>query len=276
MKVLIFGARGYLGASFAEIYPDAITPSVDISDGTQVAAALDEHQPDVVINAAGKTGRPNVDWCEDHKQETLASNVTGPLVLLRHCALRNIYWVHLGSGCIYAGDNDGKGFTEEDTPNFMGSFYSRTKSWSDQILKEFPVLVLRLRMPFDGTDAPRNLITKISGYKSVLDVQNSITYLPDFFVAAQKLIEKRKTGVYNMVNPGSISPFEIMQKYQEIVDPSHSFERLTLDGIGAVTKAERSNCVLQPKKLKEEGITMKPVNEAVEEALMSIKSNKMS
>jgi dTDP-4-dehydrorhamnose reductase len=41
---------------------------------------LDEVKPDVVINAAGKTGKPNVDWCEDHKEETLRSNDTGPLV----------------------------------------------------------------------------------------------------------------------------------------------------------------------------------------------------
>ena len=30
-----------------------------------------------------KTGRPNVDWCEDHKTETLFSNVTAPLIFPR-------------------------------------------------------------------------------------------------------------------------------------------------------------------------------------------------
>src|SRR3989338_10004619 len=138
MKILVFGAKGYLGHLFLKQYPDAVPSSVDIADSTAVSAELDRVKPDVVINAAGKTGRPNVDWCETHKEEALRSNVTGPLVLLDECAMRKIYWVHLGSGCIYAGDgstslttgNNGKGFSEEDAPNFGGSFYARTKLWS--------------------------------------------------------------------------------------------------------------------------------------------------
>ncbi|MBU0767304.1 sugar nucleotide-binding protein [Patescibacteria group bacterium] len=279
MKTVIFGARGYLGTHFSKVFKNALTPRVDISDIGQVVSALEELRPDVVINAAGKTGRPNVDWCEDHKEETLISNVAGPIILLNECAKRNIYLVHLGSGCIYSGDNGGKGFSEEDPPNFSGSFYSRTKAWIDQILKEFPaspdgtggVLVLRLRMPFDGTNGERNLINKIKNYDHVLDVQNSITYIPDFLEATQKLIEKKATGLYNMVNPGTISPYEIMEMYKEIVDPSKEFERLTSEGLSGITKAGRSICTLNSDKLKGEGIVMKPVKEAVEEALIGVK-----
>ena len=36
-----------------------------------VEAEIVAANPDFVINAAGKTGRPNVDWCEDHKQEVI-------------------------------------------------------------------------------------------------------------------------------------------------------------------------------------------------------------
>ncbi|MBU0458214.1 sugar nucleotide-binding protein [Patescibacteria group bacterium] len=269
MQVLIFGSNGYLGGYFRKLYPQAITPRVDISNATEVAEALDEYKPDVVINAAGKTGRPNVDWCEDHKEATFKSNTTGPQVLLDECKKRGIYWVHLGSGCIYQGDNGGKGFSEEDPPNFEGSTYSKSKSQADQFLKQYPddVLVLRLRMPFDGTAEPRNLISKISKYERVLDVRNSITYIPDFMKVAEQLIEKRATGIYNVVNQGPISPYEIMQKYKEIVDPSHEFVRLTLDELGEVAKTGRSNCVLDSSKLEVEGIEMKTTEEAVREAL---------
>jgi hypothetical protein len=38
------------------------------------------------------------------------------------------------TGCIFHYDKDfpqdsGKGFTEDDTPNFTGSYYSKTKVW---------------------------------------------------------------------------------------------------------------------------------------------------
>src|SRR3989344_2091165 len=118
-----------MGQQFLSLFPDAITPHFDIADRTAVIAELDRVKPDIVINAAGKTGRPNVDWCEDHKEETLHANVTGAVVLLEECRKRGIYWVHMSSGCIYTGDNNGAGFSEEDAPNFDGSFYSRTKAW---------------------------------------------------------------------------------------------------------------------------------------------------
>src|SRR3989344_5525610 len=271
VKVLIFGSKGYLGQLFASQYPDARLSDADIADSLAVTTVLDQEKPDVVINAAGKTGRPNVDWCEDHKEETLRSNVTGPLVLLQECGKRGIYWVHLGSGCIYTGDNDGKGFTEMDPPNFGGSFYSRTKAWSDQILRDFPhVLVLRIRMPFDGSTHSRSLISKISKYAKVLDEKNSLTYLPDFMKAADTLIKKKKTGIYNVVNPGAMSPWDIMNLYKEIVDPTKQCTRIDADQLQTMVKAGRSNCILSGKKLEAEGVHMRPVEEAVREALESI------
>lgn len=282
-RVLIFGGRGFIASHLRSVYPDAVLPLTDIADAVAVAQILDKERPDVVINAAGKTGKPNVDWCEEHKLETIMSNVAGPLVLLKACADRGIYWVHIGSGCIYEGDNGGGGFNEDDLPNFSGSFYARSKLWSDQMLKEFPacpdgtggVLQLRLRMPFDGSGHPRSLISKLRKYSKVLDEQNSLTYIPDFLKAIDVLVRKRATGIYNVMATGTISPYQIMQRYQRIVDPSHTFERLTLSHLPEVVKAGRSNCVLSTKKLEGEGVTLMPVEKAIDEALKAIKECKM-
>lgn len=276
MKVLLFGSKGWLAQELLRAYPNAVRSVADIADAAAVAQELDAHLPDVVINCAGKTGRPNVDWCEDHKEETVRANVTGPLVLLNECAKRGVYWVHVGSGCIYQGDNGGGGFTEDDAPNFTGSFYSKTKLWSDQVLREFPVLNLRLRMPFDGTDNPRSLLTKIAKYPRVLDAKNSVTFIPDFVNAVEALVAKRATGTYNVVNPGAVSPYEIMCMYKDIVDPSATFERLSVDDLPQVAKAGRSNCILSASKLAAEGIVMRPAEQALREALESIRSLKKS
>ena len=274
MKVLIFGARGYLGQYFHALYPEAAVPSVDIADQVAVSSALDTEKPDVVINCAGKTGRPNVDWCEDHKIETLRSNVHGPLVLLEECEKRSIYWVHIGTGCVYSGDSK-KPFTETDAPNFEGSFYSRTKGHIDQILNDFDdqVLNVRLRMPFDGTTGERNLISKIKKYDRLLKTENSMTYIPDLLTAVDELIQKRATGPYNIVNPGVMSPYKIMELYKEIVDPAHEFSDLKVEDLGEVAKAGRSNCVLSTNKLEVEGIVIQPVEDAVREALKLLKNS---
>ena len=273
MKVLIFGGLGYFGKCFKKVYPDAEIPDVDISNPGDVAAALDTLKPDTVINCAGKTGRPNVDWCEDHKMETLLSNVTGPIVLLEAALKRNISLVHMSTGCIYEGDNGGRGFSEDDPPNFFGSFYSLSKGWSDQLLKNFPILQLRLRMPFDGTPHERNLITKLTKYSRILDAENSLTYLPDFLNAAKALIAKRALGTYNVTNPGVLSPYRIMELYREIVDPAHSFTKLTLAELPTAVRAGRSNCILSTEKLRKEGITMRPLEEAMRLALSQYASS---
>lgn len=274
MKVIIFGSTGYIGEQFKKLFPEALTPRIDIADGKAIGEHLDAEKPDIVINCAGKTGRPNVDWCEDHKEETIHANVIGPLVLQEECAKRKIYWVHMSSGCMYEGDKGGAGFTEEDIPNFTGSFYSRSKIWSDQILKEFPVLILRIRMPFDGEGNERSLITKISKYSKVLDVKNSLTYIPDFLEAARILIEKRKTGIYNIVNPGLASPFDVMTAYKAIVDPSKEFEKLSEEQLSTVVKVGRSNCLLSTAKLEAEGVSMRNVTDAIEAAMNQLKQAK--
>ena len=125
MKILITGPRGYLGQHFQKFLSDqgeTVIPSqADIGNLEQVRVELKEHQPDIVLNCAGKTGRPNVDWCETHQTETLYANVTGPLILLQACTESGARLVHLGSGCVYDGDNGGNGFSETD---------ARTAAWS--------------------------------------------------------------------------------------------------------------------------------------------------
>src|SRR3569623_1631356 len=122
-RVLLLGGRGYLGQYFRGLYPEAAAPEVDSTDPRAVADALDAHRPEVVINCAGRTGRPNVDWCETRRPETLQVNVTGALVVMHACLDRSAYLAHFCPGCTYEGDNGGGGFGEDDPPNFAGSFY---------------------------------------------------------------------------------------------------------------------------------------------------------
>ena len=146
------------------------------------------------------------------------------------------------------------------------------------MLKDFPtspehgrgVLVLRLRMPFDGTLENRNLIMKLRKYKTVLDAQNSLTCVPDMLDAATKLIEARATGIFNVVNPGTMSPYEVMELYKKIVDPAHTFAKLSVSELSTVVKAGRSNCMLSTEKLAEQGISLSPVGEAVTRALKDL------
>ena len=54
-----------------------------------------------VINAAGYTGKPNVDACEVAKAECLSGNAVLPGLIREVCEDMNIPWGHVSSGCIF-------------------------------------------------------------------------------------------------------------------------------------------------------------------------------
>lgn len=100
-----------------------------------VAADLKKYKPTHVLNSAGKTGVPNVDWCEGNQEEALRSNVLGAMTVSDLCQELGIHHTLFATGCIFEYDAahpiGGKTFTEEDRANFDGSFYSKTKvRWS--------------------------------------------------------------------------------------------------------------------------------------------------
>lgn len=274
-KILIFGKNGWLAQKFNDFFDNSQISEVDITDLSAINAELDSIKPDIVINAAGKTGRPNIDWCEDNDKETLIANVIGPRNLSRACSKRNIYWVHLSSGCIFQGlGPKDKGFTENDlaTPP---SWYSWTKYFADQFLKDKPVLIIRLRLPIDVVPNPRNLINKLIKYPKVIDDKNSVTVVPDLLRAVKELIEVKATGIYNVVNPGIISPAEIMSIYKKIVDPNHKFEVIQTEQLykQGLASAARSNCYLNTNKLQAQGIKLKDINQRIVEIIKEYKKN---
>jgi dTDP-4-dehydrorhamnose reductase len=258
---LIFGA-GWLGTQWAERLGAALT-TTDIADADAVRACLEAEEPAQVINAAGATGSPNVDALESQPARTYRSNVVGPLVLAAACRERDLPLTHLGSGCIYSGDNAGAGFAEEDTPNFSGSLYARTKAICERALRDFDVLQLRIRLPIASRPGSRNLLTKLLAFERVISVPNSVTILDDFWEPAEALIRQRATGVWNMVNDGVERHDELLTLWQSEADPTHTFGVIPLAELEATLTAGRSNCVLSTAKLQAAGLALPNVTEAL-------------
>jgi dTDP-4-dehydrorhamnose reductase len=275
MHILIFG-RGFLGSKYQELLGARHHVSISRVDicSPEVEKEILYFNPDVIINCAAKSGRPNIDWCETHKLETLRSNLQGPLNLLQICSKMQKYWVQLGSGCIYEGDNGGQGFSEEDQPNFFRSYYSQLKAQLNELLKPYPVLQLRLRMPLDEHPGPRNLISKLVSYPKIISLPNSVTFIDDMVVATEALITQRVTGIFNVVNPEPLTQHDILTAYQRIVDPNHTYETISLAELErTLTRAGRSNCILSTKKLESHGVVLPNSHQKLEEVLQKYKEN---
>lgn len=253
-----------------------------MEDREAVAKELDEIKPTHVLNAAGITGRPNIDWCEDNKPDTIRTNVIGTLNLADLCYLRNIHCTVYATGCIFAYDEkhplgSGIGFTEEDEPNFRGSFYSQTKSYMEPMLKEFPnCLILRVRMPISDDLSHRSFVTKIVKYEKVVNIPNSMTILAEMLPLSLAMAKKGLTGVYNFTNPGVISHNEVLDLYIKYIDPTYTYKNFTLEEQAKVIKAPRSNNELDTTKLfrdMPEGIVVNEIHKAYELCFQRMKEN---
>jgi dTDP-4-dehydrorhamnose reductase len=278
--IYLLGGSGYVGQAYQTLLARKGIPfrnlrraDVDYTQPAVLRAALLRDKPEFLINSAGYTGKPNVDACELHKSECLFGNAVLPGLIAQACTEAGVPWGHVSSGCIYSGARpDGSGFLEDDTPNFTFrtnhcSFYSGTKALGEEVLAGTPnVFVWRLRIPFNNEENPRNYLTKLMRYQTLLAATNSISQLEEFCAATFACWEKRVPfGAYNVTNPGAITTHEVVEhiKKSGVCVKEFSFFKNEDEFMHVAAKTPRSNCVMNSEKLARVGITMSEVHEAV-------------
>ena len=252
-RILILGRNSWLGARFFEniICKRSFHSDIDVLHLAALRSQFREFDPDVVINCVGKTGRPNIDWCENNKAETLLSNTIAPALIAEVCKEYNAKMIHISSGCIYGLHSD-IGYKESSPPS-PNSFYGETKVMAERLIERMwtNVLILRIRMPIDIYPHERNLITKLSKYDKVVQAQNSVTIVPDLIEATKALIKADATGIYHVTNPGFLYHDEILTLYKAMVDPQKKWELINQLELKNLCKTGRSNCLLNTDKLSQ-------------------------
>ncbi|CAN1845393.1 Trifunctional UDP-glucose 4,6-dehydratase/UDP-4-keto-6-deoxy-D-glucose 3,5-epimerase/UDP-4-keto-L-rhamnose-reductase RHM1 [Linum perenne] len=262
-KFLIYGRTGWIGGLLGKLCEKQGIPyeygKGRLEDRSSLVADIVSVKPTHVFNAAGVTGRPNVDWCESHKPETIRTNVAGTLTLADVCREHNLLMINYATGCIFEynathKEGSGIGFKEEDTPNFFGSFYSKTKAMVEELLKEYDnVCTLRVRMPISSDlNNPRNFITKISRYSKVVNIPNSMTILDELLPISIEMAKRNLKGIWNFTNPGVVSHNEILEMYKKYIDPKFTWSNFTVEEQAKVIVAARSNNEMDASKLKKE------------------------
>ncbi len=178
------------------LVPIALSRSwVDYTDPLQLESWVKDARIQLIINAAGYTGR-TVDDCEKHKEDCYAANVSFVRSLAKMCVDLDVALFHISSGCIF----DGPGpFKEEDLPNNHSQFYAHTKIEAENELfsTDCRAWIFRIRMPFGHRDHPRNWLTKLKNYPLILDGLNSVTYLDQFVRRSYRLAHQSAPGVYH-------------------------------------------------------------------------------
>ena len=264
-RIVILG-KGFIGSRLQEALNCRICDAL-IRSYNDAEKIIKQYKPRIIINCIGMTGKRNVDDCELVKDKVLLANTFVPIILGELAVRNNIKLVHISSGCILNFDyKKGKPITEESEDYFFKLFYSRSKIYAERAIevlaRDYNILIARIRIPLLDASHPKNLLDKLIKYNRIIDVPNSITYIPDFIRAIKHLINIDARGVYNIVNKGGLRYPKLMQIYQKYV-PSFKFKVIDLNELNLV----RTNLLLSTRKLEKTGFKVRHINSILEECV---------
>jgi len=264
-RILVLG-KGYIGQKLQEALGCVISDA-RISTYTDAESVIKKYNPKILINCIGYPGRNNVDDCELDKDKTISANTFVPILLAEATLRSGVKLVHISSGCIYHFDYIKDKPVDEDRPaDFFELFYSRAKSYADEALEllshKFNILVVRTRIPLDRQPHPKNLLTRLIKYRNVIDLPNSVIYIPDLVDALRHLVNIDAKGIYNVVNDGGLRYPKLLDIYKKYV-PDFKYKTVDFSKLNIV----RTNLILSTQKLEHSGFKIRKIDEVLEECV---------
>lgn len=263
MKRLILGS-GKVARIIKDDNTQLVTHSMcDIVDLARVKSTLSSFSPDVVINCAAKT---NLELCQKNKNTAYRVNTLGAINVLEACAEKNIKFIHISSGCLFDGN---KHVMTENSSTTPSVWYTRTKDWADEYIKNYGYenyLILRPRQLISAVPHPTNMLTKFSKFKRIeaIDEDNSVTCIEDFAKMIDHLIDTDQTGIFNCVNEDTLTPYEIAIRISQTISPELQVEKTSYKNLLKKLPNRRVNTILSNHKLISTGHTPRSAREALE------------
>ena len=191
--------------------------NLDISKLEDVRAAIENFQPQVIINTAAMT---NVDECETKREECWAANVTAVENFVDAIGNSAIHFIHLSTDFVF--DGEAGPYKEEDQPNPL-SYYALSKYESEKVLQKSNIswAILRTIIVYGIVDnmSRSNVVLWAKGALekgqpiNVVDDQfRSPTLAEDLADACISAGDKRAKGIYHVSGKDIMSILELVYR----------------------------------------------------------------
>ena len=210
-KILIFGARGRLGAALARTYADHFDLRAlgraegDLSAPAACADFIRAEKPTIVINSAAMT---NVDLCETKRSLARTINADAAGALARACTEVGARLIQISTDYVFSGQAQ-QPYAEDAAPEPI-SWYGQTKLEGEQLVMaaDGQHVVVRVAWVF-GPDRDsfldKAVQTSLRGepVKAVADKWSSPSYTLDIAGALRALFAPSGPGgIYHVCNRG--------------------------------------------------------------------------
>ena len=212
--LLVFGETGQVASALRRLAPEALflgRARADLSDPATCAAAIAQHQPSAVINAAAWTA---VDKAETEEAAATVVNGDAPAAMARVCAALDIPFVQISTDYVF----DGRGSTpfRETDPTGPLNVYGASKRAGEQALAGIPHLVLRtswVHAPGHANFIASMLrfATERESLRVVADQVGSPTSADLIAAVTARLVElyaaatPPRSGIYHLAAAGDVS-----------------------------------------------------------------------
>lgn len=268
VEFVIFG-NGFLSAALQTALRNAgrryVVTSVRIHDEAAVRRTLLEARPSVgAICAAGVAGKPNSGWCDDHRVETVESNILGPIVVADVCRDLSMRCGIFGSSCVFHHtDSNGNArvIRDNDTPfnPRTDNFYINCRIALERLFSSFPQVV-HFRFAFatvlDPFDA-RGLLGKARCFDEVHESPVMVSVLEDLMPFVPVIMDDASvSGAINMCNPGHVNLVHLADTLA-----AHGFRRRDF---ATVDKTDRASYVVDPEFVESLATPHMPLPNAAE------------
>lgn len=211
-----------IGTYCSYTMPDLVY--LDYQDSKEVSGLLNRIKPSAVFCPAAVS---NVDWCEDHPDESWNVNVRPIEFLARECAKIGALLVYISSDYIF----DGKSgpYRENDTPNPL-NIYGKHKLAAEQLIREIlssSHIIIRTTVLYGWEPQGKNFVVRLlnalSEGKSVkvpIDQIGTPTYVPFLVNAICELVEQKRMGTWHLAGEALMSRYDLALLVTEVFNLS--------------------------------------------------------
>jgi dTDP-4-dehydrorhamnose reductase len=263
MKILISGAEGQLGKDLVQVLEGEHNclglgkSSLDITESSQVGAALQKFGPEAVINAAAFT---KVDAAEAQREMAWRVNAEGPKILAAHCEALGIPLFHVSTDYLFDGQKPPSSSYSENDPVGPLSYYGTSKLGGERsIAAETDNFAVVRTAWLYGLGGPNFLKTMLrlalqgKSLKVVDDQFGAPTWTHRLALQLKTLVERQGRGIYHATAAGATTWYQTAKFF--LTEMGIDFDLRPCTTEEYPTPAIRpKNSILENSRLKEEGI----------------------
>ena len=212
-RVLVTGASGMLGSDLVYLLSvggwDVLArpkAEVDVADSSQVARALRELRPDIVVNCAAFT---KVDDCETDPR-AFQVNAEGVANLADACGHVGAQLVQISTDFVFDGMRN-EPYREDDAVNPLSAYGRSKRAGEEEALRLPGSLVVRASWLFgrSGWNFIEAILKQVESGRErlsvVIDQVGRPTSTTDLSEALAALLDASASGIFHFANRGEVS-----------------------------------------------------------------------